>query len=507
MLEPGHVVGAYRVLGEVGRGGFATVYRARHEALGSLHALKVLRGDLVQSEDARERFLAEGRIQAQLRHPNITAVTDIVVAPGVAGLVMDFLVGITLHDRLAQVDGPLPVDEIASILRPAIEAVGYAHAHGVVHRDLKPANLFLCNEPGGGMRPRVLDFGIAKIGRGAFGGEDRGVTGTGVRMGTPQYMSPEQVRSVADVDHRSDIFSLGVILYEMATGSVAFRRPSEFDTLRAIVDGDWVPPARIPGALRLFDRCIRRAMAPEPEHRWEDAAALLAEFDAAIERGASAVGPGAPGADEIGLLAERWREGESWQGERLRALVAPWVRALAYSALEPASAYRACRGSDRGLEALIASLAPGRPVLPAIYELVGEQVACRRTQGAPVSPARAAQLDQARRAIPAAMATLAYAYVRGGSASPALLDARYALKRFLVARGSRMSFVDDRPSGDLRWLPLFEADQPFAAREVFGMELFGRPEVCQDLVEFAPYAATLRELARAPDEPLLAWMR
>jgi serine/threonine protein kinase len=277
MLSPGSVVERYEVERELGGGGMARVYKVRHVALGSVHALKVLDPELVGNAELRARFLDEGRIQARLKHPDILGITDVVVAPGVAGLVMDYLEGESLDKYLACVKQPPPADEVRDIFLQVLEGVGFAHEHGVIHRDLKPSNIFL-EQVRGRRVVRILDFGIAKVAN----DEGRPTTRTGSRMGTPQYMSPEQIRGAADVTPRSDIFSLGVTLYELATGLPCFHGESDFNIMEKIVRAEFVPPrVAHPDMEPGLVAAILRAMDLEPERRFascrEFAAALTAE--------------------------------------------------------------------------------------------------------------------------------------------------------------------------------------------------------------------------------------
>jgi eukaryotic-like serine/threonine-protein kinase len=277
MLSPGNVVERYEVERELGGGGMARVYKVRHVALGSVHALKVLEPELVVNAELRARFLDEGRIQARLKHPNILGITDVVAAPGVAGLVMDYLEGESLDKYLARAQQPPDADEVRDIFLQVLAGMGFAHEQGVIHRDLKPSNIFLAQVHGRRV-VRILDFGIAKV----SGSEGKAATRTGVRMGTPQYMSPEQIRGARDVTVRSDIFSLGVTLYELATGHVCFQGESDFNIMEKIVRAEFVPPeVAHPGIERRLAAVILRAMNQDPEQRFascqELAAALVAE--------------------------------------------------------------------------------------------------------------------------------------------------------------------------------------------------------------------------------------
>ena len=255
MLNLGQTIGTYEVGDVLGSGGFATVYKARHTVLGSDHAIKVLSADFARQRELRDRFLSEGKILSRLRHPNIVRVTDVLVEPGIAGLVMDFVDGETLEAALGSRNAPMSLDDIHQVFRPVLDAIGHAHLAGVIHRDLKPANIILSTGTDGRPHPVVVDFGIAKL---TENGKltKVGATRTSMQMGTVGYMSPEQIRNAKDVDERTDIFSLGCILYEMAAGTPAFSGSSEFDVMRAIVDND-VDLSMAPRRLRsVIERCL-----------------------------------------------------------------------------------------------------------------------------------------------------------------------------------------------------------------------------------------------------------
>jgi serine/threonine-protein kinase len=284
-ILPGELLdGRYRVKAELGRGGFATVYLVEHVALGSEHAVKVLHPQLRDDADLRQRFLREGKIQAALRHPNVVAVTDVVVDP-VPGLVLDYVQGETLDEYLQELGRPASAAEIGAILGPIVDAVETAHEAGVVHRDLKPENIILARR-GPRVVPTLTDFGIAKVQAASGLSSASRETRVGTRMGTLQYASPEQIRG-EPVDARADIFALGAILYEMACGTPAFPDDNDYDLMRRIVDADYESPLRLNPAMgRPLARCIRDALEPDPERR----TASCAVFKRGLLRGLASRG-------------------------------------------------------------------------------------------------------------------------------------------------------------------------------------------------------------------------
>ncbi|MGB3541451.1 serine/threonine-protein kinase [Rubrivirga sp.] len=257
-LRTGTLLGDYRVSARVGRGGMGTVYRARHDRIGRTVALKVLRDPALAP-----RFLNEARIQAGLRHPNVATLFDYFEADGHACIAMEFVEGETFADRLER--GPVSAFEAARLFRPVVEAVAYLHDHGVIHRDLKSHNVKVT--PAG--RVALLDFGIAKD------LDARGLTTGGAVPGTPEYLSPEQVRGKAP-DTRSDVWALGILFYELLTGDVPFQAASTFSLFERITRADYAPPStRVAGVPAWADDVVQQCLQPEPGHRFPNARAVL----------------------------------------------------------------------------------------------------------------------------------------------------------------------------------------------------------------------------------------
>jgi len=269
--------GRYRVVRQIGRGGMGAVYEAVHLDLEKRVALKVLLPSTAPQAEVVARFEREARAAARVRHPNVVDVSDVGVEAGVAWLVMEHLEGEDLS-RLLRREGALPLARVAELMLPVLGAVEAAHSLGVVHRDLKPENIFLARMGDGTIIPKVLDFGISKM---APTGGGPALTSTGIMMGTPCYMSPEQAQSSRGVDGRSDQFSLGVILYECATGRRPFEGETFFSILTAIVEGRYVRPRELcPGLPERFEAMVVRALERSPDARFPSVAALAEELRA-----------------------------------------------------------------------------------------------------------------------------------------------------------------------------------------------------------------------------------
>ena len=218
MLKAGTILGNYEVVAPIAAGGMGVVYRARHTMLGSEVALKVLLSNFALSEKVRTRFQQEAYVQANLKHPNIVQVTDMVIDEDTLAIIMELVDGPSLEDVLVnERSTPWSFPDVMAVMDPVFEGVAYAHARSVIHRDLKPANILLdrSHAASGLGVPKVADFGLAKI-----LSSEVGMTRTGARMGTAPYMAPEQFRGQKDIDTRTDVFALGMIMLRLLLGSL-----------------------------------------------------------------------------------------------------------------------------------------------------------------------------------------------------------------------------------------------------------------------------------------------
>jgi len=271
LVVPGTVIERYVVMRELGQGGMATVYLAKHSGLGTLHALKVL---TVNSPSVQDRLIQEGRIQGALSHPHVVSVTDLVDVGGSPGLVMEFISGPSL-DRLL-IRGRLPLEQVDVIARHVIHGVAAAHTLGLVHRDLKPGNVMI-QVVGQRVHAKVTDFGLAKV---ISGPTTKGVTRSGMAMGTPGYMAPEQVKDAAKVDHRADLWSLGAMLYEMVVGVRPFGHGTMVEIFDLIRAGAYRPVREVaPHTPERMIRAIEACMRLDPAERVQSCESLLALWE------------------------------------------------------------------------------------------------------------------------------------------------------------------------------------------------------------------------------------
>jgi serine/threonine protein kinase len=271
----------YEILRLLGQGGMGAVYEARHTLIDRRVAIKVLHPEVARQAGVVERFRREARIAGSLGHRNICEVTDLgFTAEGAPFMVMPLLMGESLASRINRTQAPFPFPWAVSVIRQILAALEATHARGVVHRDLKPDNVFLESAGGQEEVAKVLDFGISKVTADPSGSAGP-LTQTGAVMGTPLYMSPEQAYGARDVDHRTDLYAVGVILYELITGVRPYSGKSFNEIIIHIVKDPFVPPRQVNPAIPPdLEAVVLCAMAKEPERRFESAAS----FSAALAR-------------------------------------------------------------------------------------------------------------------------------------------------------------------------------------------------------------------------------
>jgi tRNA A-37 threonylcarbamoyl transferase component Bud32 len=301
---------AYTIEGEIGRGGMGVVYRARDERLQRRVAIKVLPPELAFQQDIRERFTREAQTAARLSHPHIVPIHTVGEGEGLVYFVMGYVEGESVAGRIKR-RGQLPIEEARRIMKETADALGAAHAVSVIHRDIKPDNILLEGTRG---RVMVTDFGIAKA---LSSTSAATLTGIGVAIGTPAFMSPEQAAGERDIDGRSDIYSLGIVTYQMLTGTLPFSAPSVAGILMKQIT-EPAPDIRelrpdIPEDLAL---AVARCLEKDPAHRWPTADALRRALESrtvtgyeptGMRRGASARGRYPPAG---GRAAAPWTGGQ-----------------------------------------------------------------------------------------------------------------------------------------------------------------------------------------------------
>jgi serine/threonine protein kinase len=291
-VSPGVRLGPYEILAQVGAGGMGEVYRAKDTRLDRTVAIKILPAHLSSNPDFKQRFEREARTISSLSHPYICALYDIGHQDGIDYLVMEFLEGETVAQRLSR--APLPIEQVLRFGMQIADALDKAHRQGIIHRDLKPGNIMITKSG-----VKLLDFGLAKLqapvgpqflsGISVLPTEQRDLTAEGTIIGTIQYMSPEQLEG-READARTDIFALGLVLYEMATGRKAFTGKSQASLISAILKDE---PASIstiqPMAPPAFDRVVKTCLAKDPEDRWQTAHDVMLELKWIAEGGSQPI--------------------------------------------------------------------------------------------------------------------------------------------------------------------------------------------------------------------------
>ncbi len=273
----GQNLGRYHVIEAIGAGGMATVYKAYQPALDRFVAIKVLPPQHASIVDFEERFLLEARAIAQLSHPNILPIYDVGLEKNISYFVMKYVPGLTLQDLMGLV---MPLEKVSKFIDQVAGALDHAHKRGVLHRDIKPSNMLMDE----GEWLLLADFGLAKVLEG-----QEALTATGTSMGTPTYVSPEQAEGLA-VDHRTDIYSLGIILYEMVTGNVPYQGETPMSVLFKHVYEPLPPPTQFnPNLPPAVEAVVKKAAAKKPDERYQHAGELAAALrQAIVESGATA---------------------------------------------------------------------------------------------------------------------------------------------------------------------------------------------------------------------------
>jgi serine/threonine protein kinase len=267
------VAGKYRVEALLGEGGMSSVFRAHHEMMDKAVALKWLRPELSARPEAKDRFLREARASARIKHPNVVDVHDVGVHDGALFLVMELLEGESFAQLIQS--GNISIPSALRLLLGAMEGVAFAHENGIVHRDIKPENIFVVKNrvyPDG--IAKILDFGISKLTNEAPGGQS--LTKTGHTVGTPEYMSMEQMTGEADVDGRADVYSFGVLLYRALTGTTPFSGETFAAIAVKVATSSPIPPRQLrPELPAALEQVVMRAMARQREQRYPSMRALI----------------------------------------------------------------------------------------------------------------------------------------------------------------------------------------------------------------------------------------
>jgi eukaryotic-like serine/threonine-protein kinase len=302
-ILPGGRLGPYEMLSVIGAGGMGEVYKARDTRLNRIVAIKVLPSHLADRSQSRERFDREARTIASLNHPHICVLHDIGHQDGTDFLVMEYLEGETLAERLKR--GPLPMEQVLQYAIEISDALDKAHGKGITHRDLKPSNIVITKSG-----TKLLDFGLAKLRQGSKPDTPFSElptvqdceTAEGTILGTLQYMAPEQVEA-RPVDARTDIFAFGAVVYEMTTGKKAFEGRSQASLIAKILEIDPAPISSLqPMTPPALDRLVKKCLAKEPEKRWQAASDVCDELKWIAESSSSAPAPVAASAERVRTL-------------------------------------------------------------------------------------------------------------------------------------------------------------------------------------------------------------
>ncbi len=292
-LEPGTTVGPYRVAAHIATGSMGRVYRVEHVERGTTHAMKFLP---LANHQQRERIAREADTLERLTHPNVVSLTEVVLVERDPALIMEYVEGPSLREWMGH--GPHPMRQVERLFLGIVKGVAHAHRSGVIHRDLRPENVLLQQTPGG-LVPKVLDFGLAKL---LEPGERAALTHSDMSIGAAHYTAPEQITDPSSVDSRADIFSLGCLLYEMATGQRAFEGDDPLELMNAVAAGRYADPRELrPEISDRFHGAILGSLAIDPNRRLGDCETLLS----VLGEGAAMTPVSAPTRDDVPPGRER----------------------------------------------------------------------------------------------------------------------------------------------------------------------------------------------------------
>jgi serine/threonine protein kinase len=403
----GKTLGHYRIVEKLGTGGMGIVYKAEDTTLGRFVALKFLPTEVLNSSAATERFLREARAAAALSHPNICVVHEIGIHEGQHFISMELLEGQTLRQRITR--GRLSTEELLEDATQIASALDAAHTKGIIHRDIKPANIFITQ----GGQVKLLDFGLAKLARERHASAEvvsatattetspGQLTGPGAAVGTVAYMSPEQALG-QELDSRTDLFSFGVVLYEMATGVLPFRGSTSVATFNAILNSVPTAPVRInPDMPVELERIINKALEKDRKLRYQNASDMrtdLIRLKRDSESGKSvAVGPGSPPAIRLRLPWVKPVIVLAGVAIILAALLGYWLsrpprafgarKALAVVSIENMTEDHSLEWLDRGVaELLTTDLAQAKTLEVISTERVRELISRRTKEGGKLPP-------------------------------------------------------------------------------------------------------------------------
>jgi len=362
------VAGRYQIIRRIGEGGMGAVYEAKHAIIGKRVAVKVLLEKFLTKSDFVARLLQEARLASAIGHEHIVDVTDFgTTDDGRAFVVMEFLEGESLA-QLVMREAPLPVERALRIARQVASALQAAHAKGIVHRDIKPENIYLIQR-GDGDFIKVVDFGISKAVKSTQGDDapDYRLTHTGLLLGTPLYMSPEQARGEEDLDHRVDVWALGVLLYECLTGEVPFRANNYLGIISQVLTHEAIPPSKLRpelGISEAVETVVMHAMEKDRTRRYAGMAEVEADIDRVLAGDQNVVGAGTRLVPSTTPSPGNPTRGRVWVwGAAVVALIAGVAMALARP--EPSSTETTARTAKAVAPAKASAAPAARPDDPA----------------------------------------------------------------------------------------------------------------------------------------------